>query len=46
VLNPLERFQEDPLRMMRVIRFSLELGYSIESETLMAINLWHKLLLS
>ena len=38
VLNPLERFQEDPLRMMRVIRFSLELGYVIEPETLMAIK--------
>ena len=38
VLNPLERFQEDPLRMMRAIRFSLELGYSIEPETLMAMH--------
>jgi len=38
VLNPLERFQEDPLRMMRAIRFSLELGYAIEPETLMAIK--------
>jgi poly(A) polymerase/tRNA nucleotidyltransferase (CCA-adding enzyme) len=38
VLNPLDRFHEDPLRMMRAIRFSLELGYSIEPETLMAIN--------
>ena len=38
VLNPLERFNEDPLRMMRAIRFSLELGYSIEPETLMAMN--------
>jgi tRNA nucleotidyltransferase/poly(A) polymerase len=38
VLNPSERFHEDPLRMMRAIRFSLELGYSIDTETLMAIN--------
>jgi len=38
VLNPSERFQEDPLRMMRAIRFSLELGYSIDPETLMAIK--------
>jgi tRNA nucleotidyltransferase/poly(A) polymerase len=38
VLNPSERFQEDPLRMMRAIRFSLELGYSIDTETLIAIN--------
>lgn len=38
VLNPIERYNEDPLRMMRAIRFSLELGYSIEPGTLMAIN--------
>jgi len=38
VLNPTERFHEDPLRMMRAIRFSLELGYAIEPETLMAIK--------
>jgi tRNA nucleotidyltransferase (CCA-adding enzyme) len=38
VLNPLERFQEDPLRMMRAIRFSLELEYSIEPETLIAMT--------
>lgn len=38
VLNPIERFQEDPLRMMRAIRFSQELGYSIDPETLMAIT--------
>ncbi len=37
VLNPIERFQEDPLRMMRAIRFSQELRYSIDPETLMAI---------
>jgi len=38
VLNPSERFKEDPLRMMRAIRFSLELGYTIDTETLMAIK--------
>ena len=38
VLNPLERFNEDPLRMVRAIRFCIELGYSIEPETLMAMN--------
>jgi len=38
VLNPKERYNEDPLRMMRAIRFSLQLGYSIEPETLMAIS--------
>jgi len=38
VLNPMERFQEDPLRMMRAIRFSQELRYSIDPETLRAIT--------
>jgi tRNA nucleotidyltransferase (CCA-adding enzyme) len=38
VLNPSERFQEDPLRMMRAIRFALELGYSIDPETLVAVR--------
>jgi tRNA nucleotidyltransferase (CCA-adding enzyme) len=38
VLNPSERFQEDPLRMMRAIRFSLELRYTIEPETLIDIQ--------
>jgi len=38
VLNPAERFQEDPLRMMRVIRFAVELGCTIEPETFMAIQ--------
>jgi len=38
VLNPSERFDEDPLRMIRAIRFSLELGYTIDPETLMAID--------
>ncbi len=38
VLNPLGRFNEDPLRMMRAIRFFLELGYAIEPETSMAIK--------
>jgi len=38
VLNPSDRFQEDPLRIMRAVRFSLEFGYSIEPETLLAIH--------
>jgi tRNA nucleotidyltransferase (CCA-adding enzyme) len=38
VLNPSERFQEDPLRMMRAIRFALELGYSIDPKTLGAVR--------
>jgi len=38
VLNPSDRFKEDPLRMMRAIRFSLQLGYSIEPQTLITIS--------
>jgi len=37
--DPLERFQEDPLRMMRAIRFSLELGYKIDPFTLEGVSL-------
>lgn len=36
--NADERFQEDALRMLRAIRFSAQLGYSIETETLNAIK--------
>jgi tRNA nucleotidyltransferase (CCA-adding enzyme) len=38
VLDPSERFREDPLRMMRGIRFALELGYSIDPKTLGAVR--------
>lgn len=33
VKEPKLRFQEDPLRMMRVIRFSTDLGFIVESKT-------------
>ncbi len=36
--NPRERFMEDALRMMRAVRFSAQLGYQIEGETLAAIR--------
>ena len=36
--NPDERFDEDALRMMRAVRFSSELGFKIEKETLDAIK--------
>lgn len=32
-----ERFAEDALRMLRAVRFTAELGFSIEGETMMAI---------
>ena len=36
--NPEERFSEDALRMMRAARFSSQLGFSIEKETLSAMK--------
>ncbi len=42
--DPLERFEEDPLRMMRAIRFAGELSYGIERETYEAIKLKAQLL--
>lgn len=36
--NPMERFEEDALRIMRAVRFAAQLGYSIEENTLKAID--------
>lgn len=36
--NPVERFSEDPLRILRVIQFANRFGFSIEYETLEAIK--------
>ena len=36
--NPIHRFEEDALRMMRAVRFSAQLGYIIEEETKKAIQ--------
>lgn len=36
--NPLERFKEDALRILRAIRFAAQLGYHIEEETRDAIR--------
>lgn len=36
--NPVHRFEEDALRMMRAVRFSAQLGYVIEEETKKAIK--------
>lgn len=35
--DPLERFTEDALRMMRCIRFSAQLGFKIEPQTMEAV---------
>lgn len=36
--NPRDRFSEDPLRMMRAIRFMAELGFKIDADTLSSIE--------
>lgn len=36
--DPNERFNEDALRMMRAVRFSAQLGFEIEEQTLLAIS--------
>jgi poly(A) polymerase len=37
--NPVERFAEDHLRMLRAVRFTAVLGFTIDPETLAAIRL-------
>ena len=36
--DPRERFQEDALRLIRAVRFAVELGFVIESEALSAVT--------
>lgn len=36
--DPLERFTEDALRIMRAVRFSAQLGFSLEEETRKALS--------
>ncbi|MBO0440964.1 CCA tRNA nucleotidyltransferase [Candidatus Enterococcus ikei] len=42
--NPKERFHEDALRMMRGLRFASQLDFTIEADTLAAIQEFHALL--
>lgn len=36
--NPIDRFMEDALRILRAVRFSAQLGFAIESETYQALS--------
>ncbi|MGF9817824.1 CCA tRNA nucleotidyltransferase [Brevibacillus agri] len=36
--EPLERFREDALRLLRAVRFAAQLGFSIEAQTLAAMQ--------
>lgn len=44
--DPDIRFQEDPVRMMRAIKFSARLGFSIERKTLAAMKRRHACILT
>jgi poly(A) polymerase len=41
VRSPVARFMEDPLRILRAIRFAVKLGFAIDPETLDAIRELH-----
>lgn len=44
--DPEIRFQEDPVRMMRAIKFSSRLGFKIEKKTAAAMKKYHGMILS
>ncbi len=44
--DPAIRFQEDPVRMMRAIKFSSRLGFKIERGTLSAMKKYHSCILT
>ena len=44
--DPAIRFQEDPVRMMRAIKFSSRLGFKIESKTAAALRRYHGCILN
>ena len=44
--DPDIRFQEDPVRMMRAVKFSSRLGFTIEKKTLAAMKKYHASILT
>ena len=44
--DPEIRFQEDPVRMMRAIKFSARLGFKIEKKTAAAMKKYHRCILN
>ena len=44
--DPEIRFQEDPVRMMRAVKFSSRLGFKIEKKTMAAMKKYHRCILT
>ena len=44
--DPEVRFQEDPVRMMRAVKFSARLGFKIEKKTAAAMEKYHRCILT
>ena len=44
--DPEIRFQEDPVRMMRAVKFSSRLGFKIEKKTMVAMKKYHACILN
>ena len=41
--DPMERFHEDALRILRAVRFSAQLGFTIEEKRRLVFRHWHRI---
>lgn len=41
--DPMERFHEDALRILRAVRFSAQLGFTIEEKQRLVFRHWHRI---